>query len=416
MPSWWFNKQAPSTGATPPADYTMLFVSDGSEGTIADGLYKKTSDGTVTAIEGGAGGTSYTDERAQDAVGSILTDTSTIDATYSDSTPSITFDVKDASVTNVKAAGMAAHTIKGNNTGSTAAPLDLTLAQVKTELGIGGTITGTNTGDQTITLTGDVTGTGTGSFAATIAADAVDNTKAANMVQSTLKGRAAAAGTGDPTDLTPTQAKTLLAIANTDVSGLGTLSTQSGTFTGTSSGTNTGDQTITLTGDVTGSGTGSFAATVATSAVTNAKLANAAANTIKGNITGSPAAPVDMTVSQAMTLLGAAFLAEAVEVFATAGSAVTLSAATTATMHRVLLSTTTCAITAPAPVAGHSHWVEITQDGTGGRAITWVGTIQWPDGAAPMITVVASKRTVVVLSCADATVGWIGGVAPGAYS
>jgi len=42
---------------------------------------------------------------------------------------------------------------------------------------------------------------------------------------------------------TPTQAKATLAIANTDVSGLGTLSTQSGTFSGTSSGTNTGDQT-----------------------------------------------------------------------------------------------------------------------------------------------------------------------------
>ena len=34
-------------------------------------------------------------------------------------------------------------------------------------------VSGTNTGDQTITLTGDVTGTGTGSFAATIAADSV---------------------------------------------------------------------------------------------------------------------------------------------------------------------------------------------------------------------------------------------------
>lgn len=35
-------------------------------------------------------------------------------------------------------------------------------------------LSGTNTGDQTITLTGDVTGTGTGSFATTIAAGAVD--------------------------------------------------------------------------------------------------------------------------------------------------------------------------------------------------------------------------------------------------
>jgi hypothetical protein len=41
-------------------------------------------------------------------------------------------------------------------------------------------ISGTNTGDQTITLTGDVTGTGTGSFATTIAAGAVDVAMLAN--------------------------------------------------------------------------------------------------------------------------------------------------------------------------------------------------------------------------------------------
>jgi hypothetical protein len=52
------------------------------------------------------------------------------------------------------------------------------------------------------------------------------------------------------------------------ITGLGTLATQSGTFSGTTSGTNTGDQTITLTGDATGSGTGSFAVTLASSGVT----------------------------------------------------------------------------------------------------------------------------------------------------
>lgn len=46
--------------------------------------------------------TQYTDEMAQDAVGTILTDTTTIDFTYTDATPSITADVKDASVTYAK--------------------------------------------------------------------------------------------------------------------------------------------------------------------------------------------------------------------------------------------------------------------------------------------------------------------------
>lgn len=79
----------------------------------------------------------------------------------------------------------------------------------------------TNAGTDTVTiaatdtgitqLTGDVTaGPGSGSQAATIANDAVTNAKLANMAQSTIKGRAAGAGTGDPTDLTATQATAIL--------------------------------------------------------------------------------------------------------------------------------------------------------------------------------------------------------------
>ncbi len=65
-------------------------------------------------------------------------------------------------------------------------------------------------------------------------------------------------------------------------------------------GTNiaTGGGTITaLTGDVTASGTGSVASTIANSAVTNAKMADMATMTLKGNVTGSTAAPTDVTIT-----------------------------------------------------------------------------------------------------------------------
>lgn len=48
----------------------------------------------------GAGG--YTDEDAQDAVGSILADTATIDLSYNDTTPTLTGDVIDDSITYAK--------------------------------------------------------------------------------------------------------------------------------------------------------------------------------------------------------------------------------------------------------------------------------------------------------------------------
>jgi len=59
-----------------------------------------------------------------------------------------------------------------------------------------------------------------------------------------------------------------------------------------------------LTGPVTTSG--GFATTIAAASITNAMHANEAANSIKGNNTGSPAAPSDLTTAQVKTLLAIA--------------------------------------------------------------------------------------------------------------
>lgn len=99
------------------------------------------------------------------------------------------------------------------------------------------------------------------------------NAKLANMGDATFKMRALGAGTGPPIDGTPTQAKTALAIASTDVSGLGALATVSN-----------------LTGPVTSVGA---ATAVTASSITNAMQSNMAANTMSGNHTAAPAAPAD---------------------------------------------------------------------------------------------------------------------------
>lgn len=72
------------------------------------------------------------------------------------------------------------------------------------------------TANQTVTLSGDATGSGTTAITVTVANDAITNAKLANMATATIKGRAAA-GTGDPEDLTASDVKTLLAIVHTDL-------------------------------------------------------------------------------------------------------------------------------------------------------------------------------------------------------
>lgn len=78
---------------------------------------------------------------------------------------------------------------------------------------------GTGTGGIT-QLTGDGTaGPGSGSQALTLANDAVTNAKLANVATATFKGRVTS-GTGDPEDLTGTQATTLLDTFTSSLKGL----------------------------------------------------------------------------------------------------------------------------------------------------------------------------------------------------
>jgi len=248
---------------------------------------------------------------------------------------------------------------------------------------------GTNTGDQTsivgitgtkaqfdtavtdgnILYVGDVTtnathtGDVTGATALTIANDAVTNAKAANMATATIKGRTTA-GTGDPEDLTDTQVRTLLNVAD----GATANSTDA---TLLARANHTGTQAVAT---ITGLGT---AATTAA-----ADYATAAQGTLA----------TDALPKSGGTLIGAITIKEVVEtVFALTGTTPALEPAngTIQTWTLTANSTPTDSL-----VTGESILVMVN-DGTA-FTITWP-SVTWVNNGAVAPTLATTGFTVISL-------------------
>lgn len=210
-----------------------------------------------------------------------------------------TSDVADNAITLAKLADVASGTVFYRKTASSGDPETQTLATLKTDLDL----SGTNSGDQTITLTGDVTGTGTGSFAATIANDSVSNAKLANMAAQRIKGTV---DSGDPQDLTPAQTISILPLFNDTTKGLAPLSGG-----GTSNflradgswaippgaGLTDGDK-----GDITISGSGSTW-TIDDNAVNMAKLADLSQYQVIGRVAASSGDPKALSANEVIDVV-----------------------------------------------------------------------------------------------------------------
>jgi hypothetical protein len=156
-------------------------------------------------------GGSYNDEQAQDAVGTILVDSSEIDFTYADATPSITASIITGSLALSKIANIATARMLGRVTASSGVIEELTQAQVRTFLGTGSlallsTITSSEITDGTI-ATGD------------LANGAVTYAKMQDVSATARVLGRITAGAGDPEELTGANVRTILGTLDADTLG-----------------------------------------------------------------------------------------------------------------------------------------------------------------------------------------------------
>lgn len=93
-------------------------------------------------------------------------------------------------------------------------------------------------------------------------------------------------------------------------------------------------------------------------------------------------------------------------VTANTGTAYTISLASGTLQDLVL--TGNVAFTFPGgAIAGRSFTLLLTQDGTGGRTVTWPAAVRWPGGTAPTITSTAN-RTDKFIFTQDGLGRWLG--------
>src|ERR1022692_212206 len=167
-----------------------------------------------------------------------------------------------SAVTLAKMANMATSSLIYRKTAGSGAPEVNTLATLKTDLAL----TGTNSGDQTITLTGDVTGSGTGSFATTLAS--VGSAGTYTSVTTDAKGRVTAGTNPSAVYRFPIQGLNLSYVSSTAIKVSAGFSSDASSSLNVSS---TGQSISTLSSGITGmdyyGGNGSVATTSSSGAV-----------------------------------------------------------------------------------------------------------------------------------------------------
>lgn len=63
----------------------------------------------------------------------------------------------------------------------------------------------------------------------------------------------------------------------------------------------------------------------------------------------------------------------------------------------VTLTAAVCVLTLSNPKVGAFYTLEVRQDGTGGRLITWPASVKWQDDIEPVLTTIAGKTDIIGL-------------------
>lgn len=234
-----------------------------------------------------------------------------------------------------------------------------------------------------------------------VADDGITNAKLAEVATSTIKGRVTA-GTGNPEDLTGTEATTILDDVVGDSGSGGTKGLVPAPGAGDAAAGKylkaDGVWTVppTGTGDVTGPGSSTDNALARFDGTTGTVIQDGVVILDDtGNITGPVSIAVNgsLVANTALTVEGQVNIVP--DNHSAAGATETIDFSVS-NEHTVILDENVT-LTLSNPVDGGRYVIIFIQDGSGGNTVSWPASVRWPSGIDPVITSDADKADLVTL-------------------
>lgn len=159
-------------------------------------------------------------------------------------------------------------------------------------------------------------------------------------------------------------------------------------------------------------------ASITDGSITTAKIAANAVDSTKLatglTLSGSTTINGSLTIGAYQATFGGGIVETYVAQNAATSSVINCASGTVFNLTLNQASTTLSFSNVPASGA-YALTLVVSQDGTGGRTLTWPGSVKWANGTAPTLTATASKKDIITLITFDAGTSWYGCVAGKSY-